>query len=103
LIHNAVEGPYYLVNGSLKGSWKGLEKGTTIVNWNSNKVSESLGFFDDLGCKQILAGYYDADPQSIRGWLERAKPFRSVQGVMYTTWTNNYEHLETFAKAAWGN
>ncbi|MFO0941282.1 MAG: hypothetical protein U0930_10985 [Pirellulales bacterium] len=99
--HNAVKGPYYLVNGPLEGSWEGLPKGTTIINWNSGKPEESLPFFDKLGHTQILAGYYDGDPKSIADWLKKAKGIKSVRGVMYTTWTNNYEHLESFAKSAW--
>ena len=100
--HNAVKGPYYLVNGSLEGSWKGLTPEMTIINWNSGRPQESLAFFDKLGCHQILAGYYDSDPQSIRDWLAKARSTPTVTGVMYTTWSNNYEHLEAFAKAAWG-
>lgn len=101
--HNAVKGPYYLVNGSLEESWKGLTPDMTIINWNSGNPEQSLPFFDKLGCQQILAGYYDADPKSIRGWLEKGKDYATVTGVMYTTWTDNYQHLEAFAKAAWGD
>lgn len=100
--HNAVKGPYYLVNGTYEGSWEGLEKGMTIINWNSGKPDESLPFFDKLGCRQVLAGYYDADPKAIAGWLAKAKGIPSVRGVMYTTWTDNFSHLEAFAEAAWG-
>ncbi len=99
--HNAVKGPYYLVNGSLEGSWRGLNPEMTIINWNSGKATESLAFFDQLGCPQILAGYYDSDPRSIVGWLEKARQFKTVRGVMYTTWSNNYDDLEAFAQAAW--
>lgn len=101
--HNAVKGPYYLVNGSLEGSWKGLTPEMTIINWNSGRPTESLAFFDKLGCRQILAGYYDGDPASIRDWLSKAQATSTVKGAMYTTWTNNYEHLEAFARAAWGD
>ena len=101
--HNAVEGPYYLVNGSWNGSWKGLETGLTILNWNSEKADESLAFFEKLGCPQILAGYYDGDPKSIVPWLKKAKGLKTLRGVMYTTWTNKYDDIEAFAQAAWGN
>ena len=100
--HNAVSGPYYLVNGSFNGSWEGLEPGTTILNWNSEKADESLSFFEKIGCPQILAGYYDGDPKSIGPWLKKAKGFKTLCGVMYTTWVNKYDDLEAFAKAAWG-
>ncbi len=100
--HNAVDSPYYLVNGSLKGSWEGLESGITILNWNSEKASESLAFFEKLGCPQILAGYYDGDPMSIVPWIKKGNGLKTVRGVMYTTWINKYDDLEAFAKAAWG-
>ncbi len=100
--HNAVKGPYYLVNGSLAGSWEGLPRGITIINWNSGKAKESMTFFDRLGHRQVLAGYYDDDPAKIRSWLEQAQGISSVKGVMYTTWRDNYSDLEAFAKAAWG-
>ncbi len=100
--HNAVEGPYYLVNGSWKGSWEGLEPGMTILNWNSEKADESLAFFEQRGCPQILAGYYDGDPKSIGTWLKKAKDLKTLRGVMYTTWVNKYDDLEAFARVAWG-
>jgi hypothetical protein len=38
--HNAVE-RYYLVNGSLEGSWKGLPQDVIIANWNGGKAAEA--------------------------------------------------------------
>ena len=58
--HNAVDN-YYLVNGSLKGSWEGLAHDVVIANWNGGKAAESLKFFADRGHPQIIAGYYDGD------------------------------------------
>jgi hypothetical protein len=29
-------------------------------------------------------------------WLDAAKKVEGVEGVMYTTWENNYRDLETF-------
>lgn len=40
--HNAIDG-YYLVNGSLKGSWEGLDPSITIMNWNGGKLAQSTG------------------------------------------------------------
>jgi hypothetical protein len=99
--HNA-HGDYYLVNGSWAGSWEGLPKDAVIVNWNSGKPKESLPFFANRGLKQILAGYYDGPPDSIRRWLAAAEGVPGVVGVMYTTWQGKYDDLEAFAKAAWG-
>jgi hypothetical protein len=66
--HNAVK-DFYLVNGDLAGSWEGLPRDAIIVNWNSGKPRESLPFFADRGHTQVLAGYYDGRPDTIRGWL----------------------------------
>ena len=97
--HNAVPGPYYLVNGPLTGSWEGLPKEVTIVNWNSPKCAESLKFFADRGHAQVIAGYYDAPPEKIRDWFAAAKGVPgNIQGVMYTTWKHDYSQLEKFGK-----
>jgi hypothetical protein len=98
--HNAVKGPYYLVNGSLEGSWEGLDKDVIILPWYYEKRAESLKFFADRGNKQVIAGYYDSKPERVANWLEAAKTVPgSVIGVMYTTWQNKYDDLEAFSKA----
>lgn len=99
--HNAV-GDYYLVNGSFKGAGDGLPKSVVVVNWNSGRPAESLGFFASRGYRQILAGYYDGPVNAIQDWLQKAKGFQGIEGVMYTTWEDRYDDLEAFAKAAWG-
>ena len=102
--HNA-HGDYYLVNGSWSGSWEGLGKDLIVVNWNSGaKSAESLRFFAGRGNRQILAGYYDGKPDSIRAWLATAREAApsSLAGIMYTTWQGRYDDLEAFARAAWG-
>jgi hypothetical protein len=101
--HNAVPGPYYLVNGPWTNSWEGLDKDVVIMNWNHGEREKSLKFFADRGHKQVIATYYD-DPslESTKRWLATAKGHPSVEGFMYTTWTNNYDHIETFAEAVTG-
>ena len=97
--HNAVKGPYYLVNGSLEGSWEGLDKDVIVVPWYFEKRAESLKFFAERGHGQIIAGYYDANPERVADWLNAAKGVPgSVRGVMYTTWKNNYSDLEKFSQ-----
>lgn len=96
--HNAVPGPYYLVNGPLTESWLGLDKETVIVNWNGHKAAESLRFFADRGHAQIIAGYYDGPLDRTRRWLEKAEGVPNLLGVMYTTWHQDYSQLEAFAK-----
>lgn len=100
--HNAIK-DYYLMNGTLADSWRGLPKNMVIVNWNSGSAKESLSFFAGLGHKQVLAGYYDGPVESIKGWKEEGERSRSLSGIMYTTWVGDYSNLESFAKAAWGS
>ena len=101
--HNAVEGPYYLVNGSLKGSWEGLPLRVTIANWNSGKAAQSLAFFADRGHRQILAGYYDVDDLSgFTRWNAAAEGVPGVDGFMYTTWEHKYQLLEAYGRAMAG-
>lgn len=97
--HNAKRGPYYLVNGSLEGSWEGLDKDVIVLPWYFEKRAESLKFFADRGHRQVIAGYYDAKPERIADWLTAARATPgSVLGVMYTTWRNNFSDLEKFAE-----
>jgi len=98
--HNAVKGPYYLVNGSLEGSWLGLPSRVTIANWNSRKAGESLKFFADRGHRQIIAGYYDAnDLSGFNAWNAAARGVPGVDGFMYTTWQRKYRLLEAYGQA----
>ncbi len=97
--HNAVDS-YYLVNGSLKGSWEGLSRPVVIANWNGGKARESLTFFDRRGHHQLIAGYYDVDDLSnFQSWDAAARDTRGVMGFMYTTWGNRYGLLEAYGKA----
>lgn len=98
--HNARD-KFYLVQGDLAGSWDGLPDEMTIVNWNHGKAEKSLPFFGQRGFKQVLAGYYDRDPRRVADWLDLGDS-HGVDGVMYTTWTRNFDDLEAFADAAWG-
>lgn len=98
--HNAVE-KYYLVNGSLQGSWSGLDRDVEYVNWNFDARAKNAPWIAKRGNKQILAGYYDGRPETIRTWLNDVKDVSGVDGVMYTTWADRYDDLEAFAKSAW--
>jgi hypothetical protein len=97
--HNAVKGPYFLVNGPLTDSWAGLDKDVIILPWLFEKRDASLKWFADRGHKQVIAGYYDSDPAKVKDWIASAKKVNgSVIGVMYTTWENNYRDLEKFSQ-----
>ena len=97
--HNAVAKDYYLVNGSLQGSWEGLSSDVIILPWYFSKRAESMKFFADRGHRQIIAGYYDANPAKIKDWIAAGKGINGILGAMYTTWRSNYSDLETFGKA----
>jgi hypothetical protein len=97
--HNAVDS-YYLVDGSLKGSWEGLSRDVIVANWNSGKARESLEFFAGRGHRQLIAGYYDADDLSnFQAWDSAARGVQGVIGFMYTTWAQKYNLLEAYGKA----
>jgi hypothetical protein len=101
-MHNAVDN-YYAVNGSLKGSWEGLDKDIGIVNWHGQLQGRNCKFFADRGHKQILSGYYDHDEDGheIAAWLAGARDIPGIIGAMYTTWENRYEAMERWAASAW--
>ncbi|MBI2923912.1 MAG: hypothetical protein HYY18_22870 [Planctomycetes bacterium] len=95
--HNAHD-DYYLVRGDLAKSWEGLDKDVIVACWHFEKRTESLRFFADRGHRTLIAGYYDAEPEKIRDWLEAAGKTKGVEGIMYTTWENRYGDLEKFAE-----
>jgi hypothetical protein len=99
--HNAVD-HYYLVNGTLEGSWKGLPADVIVANWNGGKAHQSLQFFADQGHEQIIAGYYDSDLGNLRKWEEAARGVPRVTGFLYTTWQHRYGDLEAYGRALQG-
>lgn len=99
--HNAVD-RYYLVKGSLKGSWEGLPKDVDVMNWNGGKASASLKWFSDRGHRQMMAGFYDGGIENFERWHAAAKGVRGVRGFMYTTWHADYRLLERYGEAMKG-
>jgi hypothetical protein len=99
--HNAVD-RYYLVNGTLQGSWDGLPAAVTVANWNRGKAAASLKWFAGRGHAQIIAGYYDGNLDNFRTWDAAARGVPGVSGFMYTTWRHQYDHLEAFGKSMRG-
>ncbi len=108
--HNAVP-HYFNVEGSLAGSWKGLSPEITVMNWNLGHLPESLRWFSGQSLrqpvphKQIIAGYYDSGNGAVaaRTELQQAAGIPGVEGLMYTTWGEDYSQLEAFANAAQAN
>lgn len=95
--HNAHDN-YYLVRGNLAGSWEGLDKDVTIMNWHSGKAKVNVPWFSERGHKQVLAGYYDAPAERVQVWLDAAKGVKGIEGIMYTTWRQDYSQLEKFSE-----
>jgi hypothetical protein len=95
--HNAVD-DYYLVNGSLSGSWQGLHQSVTVMNWNFGQREKSLRFFAQHGNHQIIAGFYDEPLENVSLWLETARGVPNIDGFMYTTWRSDYSKLEEAAR-----
>lgn len=95
--HNAVK-DYYLVNGTLAGSWLGLDRSIVVANWNGGKAEKSLAFFAGRGHRQVIAGYYD-DDDNLKVWNAAAQGASGILGFMYTTWQNRYSDLEGYGKA----
>jgi hypothetical protein len=102
-MHNAVD-HYYAVNGTLAGSWKGLDKDVGIVNWHGGLKGKNCPFFADMGLRQILSGYYDSDEDgtAITEWLANTKDVSGIVGAMYTTWEDKYGAMQIWAQKAWG-
>ena len=108
--HNAVK-DYYYVEGDLAGSWKGVPRAVTIMNWNLDNLRTSLIWFSGsdpqqpIPHDQIIAAYYDRHegvalvPQQ----LEQAKGIPGIRGMMYSTWVDDYSQLENFAAAVRAN
>ena len=100
----------FLVNGTLNGSWLGLDPSVTVVNWGAGDLDtgrQGLEFFSQRGHAQIFAGYYDShngvasattevqiasDNSTTRGRIA------GVDAWMYTTWRNNYTEMCRYAE-----
>jgi hypothetical protein len=101
-LHNAYNN-YYLINGDLTGDWDSIPTTPVIVNWNGGNMDRSLGFFADHGFRQITSPYYDAgSPDGIRAWRLAMQGKEGMLGMMYTTWSNDYNVLVPFSYYAWG-
>ncbi|MGD1047439.1 MAG: hypothetical protein ABR899_01650 [Candidatus Krumholzibacteriaceae bacterium] len=101
--HNARK-DYYLVNGSLEKSWEGLDPNVVVMKWwASDKAAQSLSFFSERGNRLMIAAFYDGDVDKDHAlWMNAASGTPGIDGVMYTTWSNDYSKLEEFARAWWG-
>jgi len=92
---------YYLVEGSLTGSWEGPDPSVMVSKWSVLGRDECMRFFADRGHRQILSADFDSvkDPAGfLQSWLESMDAVSGVQGIMYTTWTGRYDYLSAFGR-----
>ncbi|MDD4857764.1 MAG: hypothetical protein PHD74_06625 [Candidatus Krumholzibacteria bacterium] len=101
--HNA-RADYYLVKGSVSKSWEGLDPGVTVVEWGEQaKAAKSLEFFSGRAHRLMIAAFYDGDVKRDHDlWMKAIVAAPRIEGVIYTTWENDYSKLEEFAGAWWG-
>ncbi len=105
--HNAHDNVMY-VEGTLAGSWKGIPPEVSIMNWNLDKLKDSLTWFSGLNPeqpvahRQMIAGFYDKPdaPEEARREITAAFGTPGIHGLMYTTWNSDYSKLQSYADAA---
>jgi hypothetical protein len=95
--HNAHES-YYLARGGMDRTWEGLDPDVIVATWFFDKRDESLAWFASRGHRTLIAGYYDQKPERASEWLDAAHRSKGTIGIMYTSWYDKYEDLETFAR-----
>jgi hypothetical protein len=96
-VHNAHD-EYYLTVGGMAGTWEGLDPDVIVATWFFDRRDESLAWFSSRGHRTLLAAYYDKSPERARDWLESARRSKGTIGIMYTSWYDRYEDLETHAR-----
>ncbi len=94
--HNAHDN-YYLARGGMQGTWEGLDLDVVVATWFYDKRDESLEWFSSRGHQTLIAGYYDQKPERARDWMQAASRVKGTIGIMYTSWYDKYEDLESFA------
>jgi len=74
---------FYAVNGSLAGSWKGLDKDVGIVNWHGRSKRQKLQILCRPRTQSILSGYYDHDESGaeISEWFQNTKDIPGIIGA----------------------
>lgn len=102
---NAIDA-YYLVEGTMAGSWDGLPESMTIVNWTEGDRKASLDFFSGRGHPQVISIDFDRvkDAQvATRAGVAALRQAGGGAGLMYTTWVGLYDDLEAFAGVVRGD
>ncbi len=88
---------YYLAEGTYTDSWKYIPKELSIVCWHYEVRAASLKHFSGMGFKTMAGAYCDADDlENPKGWLAALDETPGACGILYTTWLNKYDLLDSF-------
>ncbi|MBU0638915.1 MAG: hypothetical protein KKB50_08625 [Planctomycetes bacterium] len=93
---------YYLVNGTLAGSWEGLDREIVVIPWKYETRERTLKFFAGRGHEQLVSANFDQVTSAsayLDKWLTSMDATPGVLGIMYTTWHGRYRRLEEFSRA----
>src|SRR5206468_9178962 len=79
-----------------------------VMNWNLDNLKNSLTWFSGRDARQsvphrqMIAGYYDKGngAATAQSELSQAAGIPGIQGLMYTTWNDDYSQLASYANAA---
>ena len=96
------------MEGDLAGAASGVPAEVTVMNWNQDKLHDSLQWFSGVDAKQpiahkqIIAGYYDTGngEATAAAELKAANGVPGVLGFMYTTWNDDYSQMEKYSRTA---
>jgi hypothetical protein len=94
--HNALK-KYFLVDGSLVGTWKYVPKNMGIMCWYFDQRKASLEFFSSHGFKTFSSAGPDSTAlDNPKGWLTVMDTTPGATGIMYTTWSGDFKLVAPF-------
>jgi len=100
--HGNAKKNYYLIDGTLAESWKGLDERMIILVWSEPERARRMRFFAERGHRQVASANYDQVRDATAytpTLLSRMDAVDRVLGAMFTTWNDRYDALSDFAKA----
>lgn len=95
--HNApgrYKGYYYHADETFENSWNYIPKDLIIVCWYYDVRDKSLAHFSSNGFRTF--GSSSGSMEVAKGWLESLDRTPNSVGIMYTTWSANFEALADF-------
>ncbi|MBW7995450.1 MAG: hypothetical protein FVQ81_02540 [Candidatus Glassbacteria bacterium] len=87
---------YYLNYEVFDNSWEYIPRDLIIVCWYGTRRDLSLEHFSSHGFRTIGSSAGNLD--TARGWLKSLDATDNAVGMMYTTWSSNYDILPEFGK-----